>query len=96
MGWARSFWEHFWGRDGAPSEERTVEAAWVPLWQSQFLVDELEAAGVPSAAVEDFGINVLVHSREPMARIFVTGDRQDEAEEILTELLGHAPRHRSV
>lgn len=97
MGWLREFWDHFWGRDDdEPSPERTVEAAWVPQWQSQILADELVASGIPAQAVEDYGINLLVHSREPMARIFVTEDRKAEAEELLEEWLGHPPRHRSV
>jgi len=96
MGWAREFWEHFWGRDREPSADRTVEAAWVPMWQSQMLTDELRAAGIPAEAVDDFGLNMLVHSREPMARIFVTEDRKEEAEDVLAEILGHPPKHRSV
>ena len=75
---------------------RTVEAAWVPAWQSQMLTDELNASGIPAKVVEDYGINLLVHAREPMARIFVTEDRRAEAESLLEEWLGHPPRHRSV
>lgn len=97
MGWLGEFWEYFWGRgDDEPSGERTVEAAWVPMWQSQMLAAELIAAGIPAQVAEDYGINLLVHSREPMARIFVTDDRLAEAETLIEEIIGHPPRHRSV
>ncbi|MEL6892911.1 MAG: hypothetical protein AAFP84_15045 [Actinomycetota bacterium] len=97
MGWFGEFWDHFWGRDrGDPSPDRTTEAAWVPTWQSQILTDELNASGIPAQVVEDYGINLLVHSREPMARIFVTEDRRAEAEALIEEMIGHPPRHRSV
>ena len=97
VGWLREFWEHFWGRSSDdPSAERTVEAAWVPLWQSQIITDELINDGIPARMVEDYGINMLVHSREPMARVFVTEDRRVEAESLIEEILGHPPRHRSV
>jgi len=97
VSWLREFWEHFWGRNNdEPSPERTVEAAWVPMWQSQMITDELISDGIPAKVVEDYGINMLVHSREPMARIFVTEDRKAEAEALIEEILGHPPRHRSV
>ncbi len=98
MGVLREAWDHFWGRDDddVPNPERTVEAGWVPAWQAQMLTDELIADGIPAVVVEDLNINLLLHSREPMARIFVTHDRRDEAVALLTELLGHEPLQRHV
>lgn len=86
------------GRDAPkpPDPGRTVEAAWIPLWQSQMITDELNAQGVPAVVTDDYSINPMMTAREPMARIFVTEDRRAEAEEIITELLGHPPRHRGL
>ena len=86
------------GRDEPrpPSPERTVEAAWIPLWQSQMITDELVAQGVPAVVTEDYAINPMMTTRQTMARIFVTEDRLAEATEIITDLLGHEPRHRGI
>lgn len=86
------------GRDDPkpPNPDRTVEAAWVPLWQSQILTDELNAQGVPAVVTDDYSINPMMTTTEPMARIFVTEDRRAEAQEILADLLGHEPRHRGL
>lgn len=86
------------GRDEPkpPNPDRTVEAGWVPLWQSRMVTDELIAQGVPAVVTDDYGINPMMTTREPMARIFVTEDRKAEAEEIITDLLGHEPRHRGL
>lgn len=79
-----------------PDPDRTVEAAWVPLWQSQMICDELNAEGVPAVVTEDYGLNPLMSTREPMARIFVTEDRREEAEAMITDILGHEPKHRDI
>ncbi|MFK8024782.1 MAG: hypothetical protein AB8G26_12550 [Ilumatobacter sp.] len=94
----RSFWNYFWRKDdeGTPDAERSVEAGWVPAWQAQMITDELVASNIPAVMTEDFNLNLLLHSKEPMSRIFVTADRLDEATEIITEILGHEPRHRSL
>jgi hypothetical protein len=91
-------WDWLRGRDPLPppNPERTAEAAWVPTWQGQMLTDELVASGIPAVVVEDFGINLSMYSREPMSRIFVTEDRKAEAEALVEEILGHAPRHRGL
>lgn len=73
-----------------------MEAGWVPLWQSRMITDELIAQGVPAVVTDDYGINPMMTTSEPMARIFVTEDRRAEAEEIITEFLGHEPRHRGL
>jgi hypothetical protein len=86
------------GRDPLPppNPDRTVEAAWVPAWQGQMLTDELIAGEIPAVVVEDFNLNLMMHSREPMARIFVTEDRKAEAESLIEEIIGHPPRHRGL
>ena len=86
------------GRDAPkpPNPDRTVEAGWVPLWQSQMICDELNAEGVPAVVTEDYGLNPMMTTSEPMARIFVTEDRQAEAKEIITDILGHEPRRRDI
>ena len=94
----REAWDWLLGRDepAPPSPDRTVEAGWVPLWQSQIITDELIAQGVPAVTTDDYAINPMMTTREPMARIFVTEDRKAEAEEIITDILGHEPRHRGL
>lgn len=94
----RSFWNYFWRNDDedAPAADRSVEAGWVPAWQAQMITDELIVSGVPAVVTEDFNVNLLMHSREPMARIFVTHDRLAEATEVITEILGHEPRSRPL
>ena len=41
-------------------------------------------------------IHLGIYSREPMARIFVTEDRKAEAENLIEEFTGVAPRHRKL
>ena len=79
-----------------PNPDRTVEAAWVPHWQAQMIVDALVAEGVPAVASEDFAIHLLTDHRGPMARIFVTEDRKAEAQAIIEEILGHPPATRRL
>ncbi|MFK7917810.1 MAG: hypothetical protein AB8G14_07010 [Ilumatobacter sp.] len=94
----RSFWEYFWrsADEETADPERTVEAAWLPLWQSQMITDELIASGIPAVVTDDFGLNMTMYSREPMARIFVTQDRVVEATAVIEEIIGHPPRHRPL
>ena len=40
----------------------------------QLILAVLIAAGIPAVTTEDFNLNLLLHSREPMSRIFVTAD----------------------
>lgn len=86
------------GRDpvAPPTYDKTVEAGWVPAWQGQMITDALIEDGIPAVVTEDFNLNLLLHSREPMSRIFVTEDRKAEAEAVIEEILGHPPRHRPL
>ena len=92
----RSAWHWVFGKHPPrpPDPERTVEAAWVPFWQAQMLVDELVAAGHPGG--DDGGLRSDRHDvhRETMARIFVTEDRKAEAEALIAEITGIPPAHR--
>src|SRR5215203_6207067 len=92
----RSAWHWVFGKHPPrpPDPDRTVEAAWVPFWQAQILVDELITTGIPAVMTEDFGVTLSMHSRERMAGIFVTEDRQAEAESIITDITGFPPAHR--
>jgi len=79
-----------------PDPDRTVEAAWLPSWQGPMVTDALNEQGIPAVVTEDFSINLTMYSREPMCRVFVTEDRQAEAEELIEEIIGHPPRHRGL
>ena len=94
----RGAWNWVFGKHPPkpPNPDRTVEAAWVPHWQAQMIVDTLVSAGVPAVMTEDFGIHLTMYRREPMARIFVTEDRKAEAQEIVEEILGHPPATRRL
>ena len=94
----RSAWNWVFGKHPPkpPNPDRTVEAAWLPMWQAQIVTDELIAQGVPAVWNEDFSIHMGVYQREAMARIFVTEDRFAEAEEIVEAVTGVAPRHRKL
>ncbi len=92
------FWEYLWrtGDEDTADPDRSVEAAWLPMWQSQMVTDELIESGIPAVVTDDFNLNMTMYSREPMARIFVTEDRHGEAVELIEEILGHPPRHRPL
>ena len=94
----RSAWHWVFGKHPPkpPNPDRTVEAAWLPLWQSQMVTDELIAEGIPAVMTEDFGLHLTMYTREPMARIFVTEDRKAEAQAIIEEILGHPPSQRML
>ena len=79
-----------------PDPDRVTEAAWVPLWQSQMITEELYAAGIPAVANEEFSVHLTTYTREPMARIFVTEDRLGDAEDLIEDLTGHRPTHRTL
>ncbi|WP_040494791.1 hypothetical protein [Ilumatobacter nonamiensis] len=91
-------WDWIRGRDPVdpPNADKTVEAAWLPQFLSRMVTDELVAAGIPAVVVDDFNINLTMYTREPMARIFVTEDRQAEAQQLVEDLLGHPPRRRPL
>lgn len=94
----RELWDWILGRDPLPppNPDKTVEAAWLPQWQSRMVTDELVAAGIPAVVVDDFNLNLTMYTREPMSRIFVTEDRREEAQDLVAELLGHEPRRRPL
>jgi len=60
------------------------------------VTEELVAAGIPAVVVDDFNLNLTMYTREPMSRIFVTEDRQVEAQELVEDILGHPPRRRPL
>ncbi len=92
------FWDYFWRKsdENTADPDRSVEAAWLPLWMSQMVTDELVASGIPAVVTDDFNLNMTMYSREPMARIFVTEDRYAEAAELIEDTLGPPPRHRPL
>lgn len=97
----RAAWAWLLGKDPkslnrTPDPDRTVEAAWLPAWQGPMVADELRSAGIPAVVTEDFNINLTMYTREPMSRIFVTEDRQADAEALIEEIIGHPPRHRGL
>lgn len=94
----REAWHWVFGKHAPrpPDPQRTVEAGSVPQWMAPMVVEELVGQGIPAVASDDFALNPTMRSMEPMARIFVTEDRRDEAREILTDLLGHPPTTRHL
>jgi hypothetical protein len=94
----RSAWHWVFGKHvpPPPNPDRTVEAGWVPQWMAPMVVEELVAQGIPAVAADDFSLNPMMHSREAMARIFVTEDRRAEALEVMTDILGHPPNVRDL
>ena len=56
-----------------PDADRSIEAAWLPLWQAQLVLHELWEREIPAVQSEDFTSHLRFGSREPMARIFVNG-----------------------
>ncbi len=94
----RGAWHWVFGKHEPkpPNPDRTVEAGWVPQWMAPMIVDELNTQGIPAVTTDDFNLNPYMNSREPMARVFVTEDRQAEAREVLTDILGHPPAQRRI
>jgi hypothetical protein len=76
--------------------ERSVEAAWVPLWQANLILHELTERDVPAVMSEDFASHLAFGVREPMAKIFVMEPRRAEAEAIIEEVTGEPPRHQHI
>jgi hypothetical protein len=56
----------------------------------------LNTQGIPAVSTDDFVLNPMLHSREPMARVFVTEDRKAEAREVMTDILGYPPTIRDL
>jgi len=94
----RSAWHWVFGKHlpKPPNPERTVEAAWIPFWQAQMIVDELVAEGIPAVMTEDFSIHLTMYSREPMARIFVTEERKADARAVIEDITGTPPATRKL
>jgi hypothetical protein len=94
----RAAWNWVFGKHPPrpPDPDRSTEAAWLPLWQSQMVNDELNAQGIPAVVFEEFSVHLTGYSREPMARIMVTEDRLAEAEEVIEVLTGVRPRRRTL
>jgi len=79
-----------------PDPERTVEAAWLPMWQAHLVLHELLERDVHAVVSEDFTSHWRGGSREPMARIFVMEPRLADAEAIIEELTGFPPAHQGM
>lgn len=94
----REAWHWVFGKHAPrpPDPQRTVEAGSVPQWLAPVAIDELVAQGIPAVATDDFALNPTMRSMEPLARIFVTEDRRDDARDVLTDLLGHPPVKRRL
>jgi hypothetical protein len=94
----RDAWHWVFGKHPPkpPDPDRTVEAGWVPQWMAPMVVEELVAQGIPAVSADDFALNPMMHSREAMARIFVTEDRRVAAREVMTDILGHPPNARDL
>lgn len=74
--------------------ERSVAAAWVPMWQTQLVLHELTERGIPAVVSEDHASHMIGVSRQPMAHIFVMEPRLAEAKAAIAEVLGHPPAHQ--
>lgn len=74
-----------------PDPERTVEAAWLPMWQAHLVLHELWERDIPSAVSEDHTSHLRFGAREPMARIFVMEPELARAEAVIEEITGFPP-----
>ncbi len=77
-----------------PDPDRTVEAAWLPMWQAQLVLHELWERDIPSVVSEDHSSHLIMIAREPMARIFVMEPLLAEAEAAIEEITGSPPAHQ--
>jgi hypothetical protein len=87
-------WAFGWHPVRPPDPERTVEAAWLPLWQAQLVLHELWENDIPAVMSEDHTSHLIMRTRLPMARIFVMEPRLAAAEAVITEVIGHPPAHQ--
>jgi hypothetical protein len=76
--------------------DRSVEAAWVPLWQAQLILHELTEREIRAVVSEDFSSHLAFGVREPMARIFVMEPLLAAAEAVIEEVTGEPPRHHHI
>jgi hypothetical protein len=72
-------------------QDRTVEVAWLPLWQAHLVLHELWERDVPCVMVEDSTSHLRLAARGPMARIFVMEPRRARAAEIIELVTGVEP-----
>ncbi len=77
-----------------PDPGRTVEAAWLPMWQAQLILHELWEREIPAVMSEDFTSHLRFGAREPMARIFVTEPRLAAARAVIEEVTGFPPANQ--
>ncbi len=75
--------------------ERTVEAAWLPMWQAQLVLHELWERDIPAVVSEDHTSHLIMTAREPMARIFVMEPVLARAEAAIEEITGWPPAHQN-
>ena len=87
------FFQWVFGRHESrpPDAERSIEAAWVPLWQAQLVLHELWERGIPAVQSEDFTSHLRFGAREPMARIFVMEPRLADALDVIESVIGEEP-----
>ena len=74
-----------------PDADKSIEAAWLPLWQAQLVLHELWERDIPAVQSEDFTSHLRFGSREPMARIFVMEPRLVDALDVITSVIGEEP-----
>jgi hypothetical protein len=74
-----------------PDADKSIEAAWLPLWQAQLVLHELWERDIPAVQSEDFTSHLRFGSREPMARIFVMEPRLADALDVITSVIGEEP-----
>ena len=74
-----------------PDADKSIEAAWLPLWQAQLVLHELWERDIPAVQAEDFTSHLRFGSREPMARIFVMEPRLADALDVITSVIGEEP-----
>ncbi len=79
-----------------PDPDRTVEAAWLPMWQAHLVLHELWERDIPSVVSEDHSSHLIMIAREPMARIFVMEPLLAEAEAAIEEITGAPPAHQGM
>ncbi|MGC6477964.1 MAG: hypothetical protein ACON36_06715 [Ilumatobacteraceae bacterium] len=87
------FFQWVFGRHESrpPDAERSIEAAWLPLWQAQLVLHELWERGIPAVQSEDFTSHLRFGAREPMARIFVMEPRLADALDVIESVIGEEP-----
>jgi hypothetical protein len=78
-----------------PDPERTVEAAWMPIWQAHLVLHELWERDIPAVLSEDHTSHLIFTAREPMARIFVMEPALAAAVEAIIEITGYPPARQN-